>query len=37
MAAAPHAAVSGAGGRVVKLIGDAMLAVFEPNQADAAA
>ena len=31
-----HAAVSRAGGRVVKFIGDAMLAVFEPAQADAA-
>lgn len=31
-----HAAVSGAGGRVVKFIGDATLAVFEPDQADAA-
>jgi adenylate cyclase len=31
-----HAAVTGAGGRVVKFIGDAMLAVYEPSQADAA-
>jgi adenylate cyclase len=31
-----HAAVAGAGGRVVKFIGDAMLAVFEPEQADEA-
>ncbi|HYV49667.1 MAG TPA: adenylate/guanylate cyclase domain-containing protein [Myxococcaceae bacterium] len=31
-----HAAVSGAGGQVVKFIGDAMLAVFEPSKADAA-
>ena len=31
-----HRAVTGAGGRVVKFIGDAMLAVFELEQADAA-
>ncbi|HEY8207337.1 MAG TPA: adenylate/guanylate cyclase domain-containing protein [Myxococcaceae bacterium] len=31
-----HRAVTGAGGRVVKFIGDAMLAVFEPAKADAA-
>lgn len=29
-----HRAVTGAGGRVVKFIGDAMLAVFQPEQAD---
>lgn len=31
-----HRAVKDAGGRVVKFIGDAMLAVFEPAKADAA-